>query len=236
MGDTLDKSVGHRRTARRDSQLFTPTSKENFAQRERSQSTRRESTQILGEHENSLCKSQTSNVTAANKKQTAEFSKKTGSSLSDPLWRQQKLSIFTEQASLIWIMNLPLPLPQHVFSLIIKSRHGCTTTAVLLGHYHTCNLCQNWKVSKRQVHAGGPGWSPERQTPTPEQSDREMAATFTLHPSQTQNPGCKRGKEGRWPQCYTPARILCSKLCHTGMLIHFKHWLAVTEINQRVCR
>lgn len=31
MGDTLDKSVGHRRTARRDSQLFTPTSKENLA-------------------------------------------------------------------------------------------------------------------------------------------------------------------------------------------------------------
>lgn len=156
MGDTLDKSVGHRRTARRDSQLFTPTSKENL------ELPNVKEARVPGENPHRY-------------------------------WENMKTLFSKAKDS--------------------KSRHGCKTTAVLLGHYHTCNLCQNWIVSKRQVNAGGPGWSPERQTPTPEQSDREMAATFTQHPSQTQNPRCQRGKEGRWPQCYTPARILCSKLC-----------------------
>lgn len=207
---TLDKSVGHRRTARRDSQLFTPTSKENLALPNVKEA------RAPGENPHRYWENMKTLFAKAKHPMSLQLIRNRKQSLA----RRQEAACPTlsgdsknSASPLIWIMNLPLPLPQHVFSLIIKSCHGCKTTAVLLGHYHTCNLCQNWKVSKRQVNAGGPGWSPERQTPTPEQSDREIAATFTLHPSQTQNPGCQRGKEGRWPQCYTPARILCSKLC-----------------------
>lgn len=107
------------------------------------------------------------------------------------------------------IMKPPRPPP-------LQCLHGWTPPAVLLAHYHTGK-----QVMTFQVHAGEPGWDPEGQTPTPEQS----------HPQKSEpNPGGVSG--GRRPHCSRPAGILCSVLCHAGMLICFQHWLARPEIKQ----
>lgn len=131
-----------------------------------------------------------------------------------------RCSISTDQASMIWIMNLPTPhLQKHYYveGRLLRSRVAIIDTTAT----------KNLSVSKREVNTRGPGWSPEGQTAaTPEQTNQQMALTFTEHPSQTQNRGCQCEKEVRWLKSCISAEMRCSRLCLIQLNAHLFSTLA----------